>query len=196
MRRILIVEPYFGGSHKHFLQGLQENIPAHYTLITLPARKWKMRMQLAAPWVVEQIRKISPEQRCFDTLLCSTFVDVAVLRAMLSRVNGWNKEMSIALYFHENQFAYPSRIADPSFYHFTAINFNSALAADSLAFNSEFNRQTFLSGCRRYLSFASDMRYTGLVEQLEAKSRVLYPGIDCNQFPERDESAKTNPHFS
>ncbi len=192
MKKILIVEPYFGGSHKHFLDGLQKFIKADYTLITLPARKWKMRMQLAAPWVVEQIKKLQPEARYFDTVLCSTFVDVAMFRSLLSGISGWNKDARINLYFHENQFAYPSRIKDPSLYHFTAINFNSALAADSLAFNSIFNRDSFFSGCRRYLKYASDMKFTGLVEKLEAKSRVLYPGIDLNKFDGIDCTPKSN----
>ena len=55
MKRVLILEAYYGGSHKLFLQGLQKAVKADYTLFTLPARKWKMRMQLSAIWFAEQI---------------------------------------------------------------------------------------------------------------------------------------------
>ena len=50
-KHILVLESYYGGSHKSFLDGLQAHLPVHLTLVTLPARKWKMRMQLAAPWM-------------------------------------------------------------------------------------------------------------------------------------------------
>jgi len=182
MKRILLLEPYYGGSHRHFLEGLQQHVPAQYELLTLPARKWKMRMQLSAPWFVEQLKKLPPAEWSFDAVLCSSYVDVAVLRALLVKVPGWNREARIYLYFHENQLAYPERHAADS-RQFAAINFHSALAADSIAFNSAYNAQTFLDGCRKYLkSAASEVSLHGLADELHRKSRILFPGID---FPER-----------
>lgn len=182
MKRILLLEPYYGGSHRYFLEGLQRYVPARYELLTLPARKWKMRMQLSAPWFVEQLKKLPPAERSFDAALCSSYVDVAVLRALLQRVPGWNREARIYLYFHENQLVYPERHAADN-RQFAAINFHSALAADSIAFNSAYNAQTFLDGCRKYLkSAASEVSLPELVGELERKSRILFPGID---FPER-----------
>ncbi len=176
--RILVVEPYYGGSHRQFLDGLRSHLPAEWLFLTLPARKWKMRMQLAAPWVVAELAKLPVEKRWFDTLLVSTFVDCAVLRALLSTLPGWNPRTLICLYFHENQFAYPSRSADPGLFQFTAVNFNSALAADRLAFNSEFNRRTFLDGVASLLNKATDIALPDLCARLAAKSTLLYPGIE------------------
>ena len=178
MRKILILEPYFGGSHKNFLEGLMDNVEANYTILTLPARKWKMRMQLSAQWFVEQLGKLPYERRKFDTVLCSTFVDVAVFRALVCKIDGWGNNAKICLYFHENQFAYPNRTRDTSLYHFTSINFNSALSADAIAFNSEFNMLSFMDGCRRYLKFASDMKFNNVIQELENKSVVISPGIE------------------
>ncbi|MCW5209466.1 DUF3524 domain-containing protein [Desulfobulbus sp. US1] len=45
-QHILLLEPYYGGSHKAFLIGLQQQLDYRFTLLSLPARKWKMRMQL------------------------------------------------------------------------------------------------------------------------------------------------------
>ncbi|MBW2658804.1 MAG: DUF3524 domain-containing protein [Deltaproteobacteria bacterium] len=178
MRRILIIEPYYGGSHKHFLEGLQRFVAAEYTMLTLPARKWKMRMQLSAPWFVSQILAMSPEKRKFHKVLCSTFVDVSVLRALLCRLEGWNENAEYLTYFHENQFAYPRRAGDNSFHQFTAINFNTALASDKIAFNSQFNFDSFFSGCGKLLKCAADMKLMATVEVLKGKSRILSPGID------------------
>lgn len=178
MKRILIVEPYYGGSHKQFLDGLVNLIPADFTLLTLPARKWKMRMQVAAPWAVQQLEEMSFDKRWFDLVICSTFIDVALFRALTVQLPGWNMDATIHIYLHENQFAYPSRIRDPGYFQFTSINFNSCLAADSLAFNSSFNLETFLSGCRKFLKSAADMKLDLLVDRLRSKSTVLHPGLN------------------
>ncbi|MBM9520076.1 DUF3524 domain-containing protein [Desulforhopalus vacuolatus] len=176
-RRVLVVEPYFGGSHQQFLEGLIQHLDADFVFLVLPARKWKMRMQLAAPWLIGELEKMPLEERCFDTLLASTFVDLGLLRALTAMLPGWAPHTRFCLYFHENQFAYPSQLKDPGFFQFTGINFNSALAADSLAFNSEFNRQSFLAGVASLLKKAADMSFPDTVEKLRAKSRVIFPGI-------------------
>ena len=183
MKRVLLLEPYYGGSHRYFLEGLQRHVPARYRLLTLPARKWKMRMQLSAPWFVEQVKNLPPGERYFDTVLCSSYVDAAVLRALLSRVPGWSRDARLCLYFHENQLTYPQR-HDAGAHQFAAINFHSALAADAIAFNSAYNARTFLDGCRKYLKAAeSELSLPGVIDELYRKSRVLFPGVD---FPERE----------
>ncbi|WP_084456300.1 tRNA-queuosine alpha-mannosyltransferase domain-containing protein [Desulfogranum mediterraneum] len=171
----LIVEPYYGGSHKSFLTGLERHLEAECTLLTLPARKWKMRMQLAAPWMAERIMALVAAGHSYDLVLCSTFIDLAVLRALLARAG---IALPLAIYFHENQFAYPSRGQDQTRHQFTAINFTSALCADGLAFNSHYNRDSFLAGISRYLKKAADISLAQVSEELEAKSVVLYPGMD------------------
>jgi glycosyltransferase involved in cell wall biosynthesis len=176
--RILIVEPYFGGSHQHFLKGVMRNVDADYSLLTLPARRWKMRMQISAPWFAEQICDMAPAERSFDTVLCSTFVDVAVLRALLLQITGWNPATCFCTYFHENQFAYPGRISDPASHQFMAINFNSALASDRLAFNSHYNMNSFIQGCRLYVNKAADMSVQATYSGIVKKSIVLHPGME------------------
>lgn len=177
-RRILILEPYFGGSHRQFLEGLSKTIDAEFIWLTLPARKWKMRMQLSALWFAEQIEKFGPEKGVFETVICSTFVDVAVLKAMLLRIDWWDSDTRIVTYFHENQFVYPSRIDDRSMFQFTAINFLTAVSSDAVAFNSRFNMQTFLDGCTRYLKKAADMNLKSILRHLQDKCQVIYPGMD------------------
>jgi glycosyltransferase involved in cell wall biosynthesis len=178
MKRVLIVEPYYGGSHQFFLEGLQSHVAAEYTLFTLPARKWKMRMQLSALWCIQAIENLQPSARWFDTVLCSSFVDVAVLRALSGKVKGWNQEARFCTYFHENQFEYPERHIVSKNFHFAAINFHSAVASDRVAFNSGYNSETFFACCRRYLLAASEMDVSGVLDELQNKSGVLYPGLN------------------
>ncbi len=185
-KKILVLEPYFGGSHRQFLEGLAKNVEADFYWLTLPARKWKMRMQLSAYWFYGEIEKNREEFKNSDVILCSTFVDVAVLRSLLSRIAWWDNGTRILTYFHENQFAYPNQIADSSIHQFTAINFGSAVASDKIGFNSRFNRDSFLDGCRKYLKKAADMNLVKVVENLEEKSSVLYPGIDFTAIDKKD----------
>ena len=177
-RHILVLEPYYGGSHKAFLDGLQqqlEQVDFRFTLLSLPARKWKMRMQLAAPWFAERIQELIIQGSSFDCILTSTFLDVAVLRSLLA---GQGIHLPLAMYFHENQFSYPGQVSDPGIFQFTSINFTSALCADRPAFNSRYNLETFLAGIRFYLKKSSDMKLHHLEERIRAKSVILYPGID------------------
>ncbi len=178
MKRILILEPYYGGSHKHFLEGLQRYVTKDYTILTLPARNWKMRMQLSAPWFVEQIKARPIAENYFDSVLCSSFIDVAVLRSLLSSVDGWNQGARILTYFHENQFVYPQQFKQPINHHFMSINFHSALTSDGIAFNSVYNRESFFCGCRKSLNSATDMKFPGIIEELSGKSRILSPGVE------------------
>lgn len=178
MKNILVLEPYYGGSHKFFLEGLNKNVAADYTFMTLPARKWKMRMQLSAQWFVEQIKALPQTTRKFDLVFCSSFIDIAVLKALLCDVPGWNHQANILTYFHENQYGYPQQFINNHQHQFLSINFNSALTSDALGFNTVFNRENFLVGCRKILKSSSDMKLTHLIDTIRSKSTILYPGID------------------
>ncbi len=185
----LLIEPYYGGSHRAFLKGLEQYLDFEFTRLSLPARKWKMRMQLAAPWAAEKIiSRVSAGKR-YDGILCSTFIDVAVLRSQLFYAG---IRLPVAIYFHENQFDYPGQIPDPGQHQFSAINFTSALAGDFLAFNSYYNLDSFISGIRKYLKNAADMKLQHLVKTVAGKSEVLYPGIDFTAFDNIPKSPNRN----
>lgn len=182
MKRLLIIEPYYGGSHKRFLDGLAAVLDADVKLLRLPARKWKMRMQLSAPWFVGQIESLDVDKRFFDTVLFSSFIDVAVFKAMAATLEGWNPACRYCTYFHENQFEYPGYLEKHTNHQFTAINFTTALISDTTAFNSHFNRNSFLTQCGKYLAKAADMDLAYCGDRLEQNSQVIYPGIDFSRI--------------
>jgi len=177
---ILVLEPYFGGSHSLFLKGLQQHLPYEFDLMTMPARNWKWRMRLAGPHFAEKINKQNFNKQ-YDRILCSSFVDVAAFRAL---VNRQFKQVPLYTYFHENQFAYPVQKEDERDFHFGLTNLTTALASDRIAFNTQFNLQTFLAGIEQILKICPDMKLADAVDNIREKTSILYPGIDFNDFPE------------
>ena len=143
-------------------------------LITLPARKWKWRMRLSGPWLANELRKVANPVN-YRTILCSTFVDVATLRGLMPE---WARALPICTYFHENQFAYPVQVEDERDFHFALTNITTAIASDRIAFNSRYNLDSFLLGCRQLLKLSYDMGLDELENLIREKSTVIPPGQD------------------
>ncbi|MFC1524004.1 DUF3524 domain-containing protein [Thermodesulfobacteriota bacterium] len=174
---VIVLEPYYGGSHKFFLDGLQKRFPFQFELLTLPARKWKWRMRLSAPYFARMLHDRSrvganPENTLF---FCSSFLDIAVFRSLLPR---WARNIPLVTYYHENQFVYPVRNDDERDFHFALTNFTSLMASDRVAFNSMYNLNSFLSGCRKLLKICPDMRLDDPEREILDKATILYPAMD------------------
>lgn len=75
---VLVLEPYYGGSHRSFLTGMAR-LPFDFDLLTLPARKWKWRMRISALYFADKLHKSGKR---YDRILCSTFLDVAAFRGL------------------------------------------------------------------------------------------------------------------
>ncbi len=181
---ILVLEPYYGGSHKAFLDQLTRKLPDNFHFLTLPARKWKWRMRLSAPYFATHLAGMNK----FDLVLCSTFVDVAALRGCGPK---WLSRIPVLTYFHENQFAYPVQVKDKRDFHFALTNYTTALASDRLAFNSSYNYQTFMDGCRGILNKAADMPMPDL-DKIRQKSIILHPGLDFSPVDHSPAPLKKN----
>lgn len=180
--KILVLEPYCGGSHSLFLQGLQQHLPYEFDLLTMPARKWKWRMRFAGPYFAEELNK-QEFRKQYDRILCSSFVDVAVFRSLVNRKF---QQIPLYTYFHENQFAYPVQKEDERDFHFGLTNFTTALASDRVGFNTQYNLQTFLTGVEQVLKICPEIKLAGAIDTIREKTSILFPGIDFSGFPEYD----------
>jgi len=175
--RVLVLEPYYGGSHKTFLTQVSR-LPFAFTFLTFPARKWKWRMRLSAPFYAQQLRTSGKR---YDRILCSTFVDVAAFRGLAP---SWVREIPILTYFHENQFAYPVQVEEERDFHFALTNMTTALASDALAFNSAYNLESFLSGIEELQKKSYDLKLEDPVGRIRAKAQILPPAIDFTLIDE------------
>lgn len=183
MSRWLALEPYFGGSHRHLVDGLARRLAPEVELEVwpLPPRKWKWRMrgaalQLARRWLEERDRLSG-----IDGLFTSSLLDAAALRGLLPPRA---RTLPLVLYFHENQLVYPVRVADKRDYHYGWTNIQSALAADRLLWNSAFNRDSFLRELPRFLRRMPDERPRGLARAVRERSAVLPVPFDARGLEE------------
>ena len=167
--RVLYVEPFDGGSHAAFGLALRRHAEVDWTWLTMPARHWKWRMRGAAAWLAD--RHAAELARPHDVLLASSFVDLPDLIALAPSIARVPK----VVYFHENQWAYPSDSGrdDGRDHHFGFTQLWSAAAADAVWFNSRWNRDSFLEGSRTALRSMPDRRPSAWIERIAARSRIV-----------------------
>lgn len=182
--RILALEPYYGGSHRAVLDGLVARIDAEWTLLTLPARKWKWRMRGSAISMAAEAREFAAQRTStdglpFDLIFASTFVNLAEFRGM---AGPHMSEVPAVVYFHENQLVYPNRHVAEWDLQFPLTNVTSALAADACIFNSAWNLERFVAEIPGFIGLFPDHHPKGLAEHVAEKSRVIAPPFDPSAF--------------
>lgn len=96
------------------------------------------------------------------------------------------------VYFHENQFAYPTR--DTNFnIQFGVAHVYTALAADAVIFNSEFNRRTLLEGVQWLCRALPDLTPAETADIIEARSSVVPVGLAPQWYTDGKAAGKTGP---
>jgi glycosyltransferase involved in cell wall biosynthesis len=172
--RILALEPYYGGSHKAFLDGWSAAGRHEWTLLSLPAYKWKWRMRHAAVTFAGEVRQRLAQGSRWDLVFCSDMLNVAEFLGLASKEV---RDLPSLLYFHENQLTYPVRVESERDYQFGLTNMTSALAASTVWFNSSFHRDSFLHALKTFLNRMPDYQPFDAATHLEAKSQVFPPGV-------------------
>ena len=178
---ILIVEPYLAGSHAAWAGEYAERSRHEVAVLGLPGRHWKWRMHGGA---ITLARILIEGSYAPDLILATDMLDLTTFVALTeSRTAGARK----VIYFHENQISYPWSAADPDRgherdVHYGFINLTSALAADTVVFNSRYHRRAFLADLTTFLGAFPDYRETGSVKAIEVKSHVIHLGLDLARF--------------
>jgi len=171
---ILALEPYFGGSHRAFLEGWVERSCHDWTVLTLPDRKWKWRMRHAAITFSHEVGGLVEGGESWDVIFCSDMLDLA---GFLGLAPPSVRQLPAVAYFHENQLNYPVRVEREWDYHFAFSNITTALAAREAWFNSKYHRDEFLSAISPFLRRMPDHRPMHAADEIEAHAMVRYPGI-------------------
>ena len=178
--RVLALEPYYGGSHKAFLDGWSARSKHEWTVLTLPPYKWKWRMRHAAITFADEVRRLIATGQRWDILFCSDMLNLAEFLGLAPAPVG---QMPAVAYFHENQLTYPVRCESERDYHYVLTNVTTALAADRVWFNSAFHRDSLLEALSPFLERMPDNQPMDAIQRIRAKSDVRPPGIE--EFPAR-----------
>lgn len=172
MARGLVVEPFYGGSHRAFTDGLREHSAHELTLLTLPDGEWRQRMRRGAQELAAAAKQTPGD---FDFVVASDMLD---LPAFLSLTRPRFSGLPVMAYFHENQFTYP-RLRGTKFNSwFGQINYLTACTADVVAFNSAFHRDDFLGALRTLAGQPNNWLVESQIDAIEVKSCVLPVGVE------------------
>ncbi len=174
--KILLLEPFYGGAHQKWADQLKEKLSFEVEIWSLPDRFWKWRMHGAA---ISFAERFLYTKESFDLILASDFLDLAQFKSLTQT------RIPTALYFHENQFAYPNKgQASHHDVHYSFLNFSSAINADHIYFNSQYNYDTFFSGVEKMLRAMPDFNQFQHHKTLTQKASILPLGIDFSIFEE------------
>lgn len=180
---ILLLEPYYTGSHKSWAEGYAEHSRHNVQILSLPGNFWKWRMHGGAVTLARQFLESDLHP---DVILATDMLD---LSTFLSLTRTRTARTPTAIYFHENQLTYPWSPKDRDILkkrdqHYGFINFVSALSADAVFFNSRYHLDSFITELPRFLKHFPDYNEFNAVEQIRAKSEVLALGLDLGRFDE------------
>lgn len=172
--RVLALNAFHGGSHRAFLEDWSSGSRHDWTLLALPARKWKWRMRHAAITFAEQSAEWVADGKTFDVLFCTDMLNLAEFLGVCAP--GIHK-LPRVVYFHENQLTYPQQAPSDRDLHFAFSNFLTAFSASEVWFNSAFHRDEFLQGFEDWLPRLPDFQPFSALEAIREKSVVQSPGI-------------------
>ena len=94
---ILIVEPYYTGSHKQWAEGYKKHSNHKIKIISMKGQFWKWRMHGGAVTLAKSYIELNWKP---DVIFCSDMLD---LSTFLSLTRKEKKNIPVAIYFHENQ---------------------------------------------------------------------------------------------
>ncbi len=136
-------------------------------------------MRLAAIELVQAASQAGGFDPLPNVIFVTSLLSAADLRAILPANL---RAVPLVLYMHENQAAYPTSHrgeVDPKRdVHFALTNLTSALAADLVIFNSDWNRRSLLAGLDKILDHAPDAAVGEWRSTLESRSTVIWPPVE------------------
>ncbi|MBN1501377.1 MAG: DUF3524 domain-containing protein [Spirochaetes bacterium] len=181
MKKILIVEPFYTGSHAQWIEGLRLNLRNFETeVLSLEGRSWKWRMHGGAVTLADMFNRLDS---AFDLVIASDMLDLPLFRSLVRTPT----DTKYVIYFHENQLTYPWSPDDPDTglqrdEHYAFINYASALTADFCFFNSDYHRESFFRCLRGFLKKFPDHNNLNTVDDIEMRSDTLHLSLDLKKF--------------
>lgn len=164
-KNIWLLSAYRANSHALWADWLESTFTEfNWHRLELPGRHFRWRIRGNPLSWLHQLPGTQP-----DLILATSMVDLATLKGLHPRI----ATVPCIYYFHENQFAYPTREQQHSSVDPQMVQLYGALSANCLLFNSQYNLDSFLSGVTDLLQKLPDAVPEGVVSALRSKSAVL-----------------------
>ena len=187
--KILLLDPFFTGSHKQWACAYQQASQHEVEILSLPGRHWKWRMHGGAVQLAQDFLQLNFNP---DLILATDMLDLSTFIALSKNKL---KQTQIALYFHENQITYPWSPKDQDIQlqrnnQYGFINYTSALVADHVFFNSNYHQNSFINSLPDFLKQFPDYRGLENITMIKQKSSVLPLGINLKPFDKFNRTTK------
>lgn len=179
MATILVIEPYYGGSHKQFIDEWETHSEHQFYKLTLPARKWKWRLHHAGLSLAKKFLESELKNFQFDLIFSSSMLNLNLFRSITAP---YLQKSKFIYYFHENQFNYPLQKEEFNDKTYGFIQLSSCEIADEIWFNSKFNMDSFFREANKFLKTMPDDNSAINIEELMNKSKIHYPGVSKSQI--------------
>ncbi|GHC14946.1 glycosyl transferase family 1 [Kushneria pakistanensis] len=166
--KALLLSAYAADSHRYWARGLTAHLEMiDWTLIELAPRhfQWRVRGNPLS-FMSEHDATLS---QAFDLIVATSLVDLATLVGLYPHLGRAYR----VVYFHENQFAYPLGQDQKPRIEPLMVNLYSALAADRVLFNSQWNRDSFFDGVAGFLKKMPERVAPVRLETLKARTDIL-----------------------
>ncbi|MGP9643900.1 tRNA-queuosine alpha-mannosyltransferase domain-containing protein [Halomonas sp. AOP30-A1-24] len=167
--RVLLLSAYEAVSHRYWADSLMANLSeVAWQTLSLPPRHfaWRIRGNPLSWWLKEH----DTLSQSYDVVLATSMVDLATLLGLFPHLGRARK----IVYFHENQFAYPESSDQMPQVEAKMVNLYAALAADTVVFNTAYNRDSFFTGVRAFLKkMPENLPAAKPLEALRSRARVL-----------------------
>lgn len=177
---ILFLETQFFGSHKAFLEGLQQHSQhAIYPITTVPAKGKEGGGAVALQ------RRVKPLQQEFDLIISS---NAEGLSSFLALTNPRFAQTPILIYLHENPFSSPLSDAEERNLVRCYQHYVNLLCANCVVFSSAFHLERFFESAENLLPKLPDFELQSTLESIRSKSVVMHPGLNLrahDQIPDR-----------
>lgn len=175
MKRILVIEPYFSGSHQAWAEGYRAHSGNQVDLLTMPGRFWKWRMFGGTLTLAKDAVRFVDDDRRPDLILASDMVD---LPGFLGHAGPEIANVATVLYMHENQLTYPLSPTAREDLAYAYMNWSSMVRADEVWFNSSFHLESVFDALPAFLRHFPDHRHLEHLDDVREKSRVVPVGVE------------------
>ena len=176
MARVILVESYYGGSHRSWADAWVRHSRHDISLVTLPDEFWRWRLRGGAVTLAADFSAVVEADGPPDAVVVSGLVDVAAFAGLARRSL---RDTPLAVYVHESQLLYPlapNQRADTSA---ALVNWQSLVASDAVWFNSSFHRDALRKALPGLLGSQPAPTHRHLIDSVFARASVLWPGVEA-----------------